>query len=86
MTRGRIMIYPNNRCYWQYGDKPVLLLGGSDEDNLFNHPDLWVNLDKLCQIGGNYVRMTLSSRDKGNVWPYARNEGTYDLARLKPAI
>jgi hypothetical protein len=31
--------YPRNPSYWQYKGRSVLLLGGSREDNLFNHPD-----------------------------------------------
>ena len=79
MDEDRIRIWPKTRTHWQYKNKPVLLLGGSDEDNLFNHPNLWANLDALRQIGGNYVRMTLSSRDPGNVWPYEKVAGKYDL-------
>ncbi|MFQ6048189.1 MAG: hypothetical protein ACE5K7_02370, partial [Phycisphaerae bacterium] len=82
MDQDRIRVWPENPWYWQYKGKPILLLGGSDEDNLFNHPQLWSNLDRLRQIGGNYVRMTLSSRDPGNVWPYEQVEGKYDLARF----
>lgn len=84
MDKDRIQICPENRWYWQYKGQPLLLLGGSDEDNLFNHPNLWFNLDKLQQIGGNYVRMTLSSRDQHNVWPYQLIDGKYDLTRFNP--
>jgi hypothetical protein len=35
----RIQPYAKNPTYWQYLGKPVMLLGGSDEDNLFNHPN-----------------------------------------------
>ena len=31
----RIKAYSKNQYYWQYKGKPVLLLGGSDDDNLF---------------------------------------------------
>lgn len=52
-----IQPYENNRFYWQYDGEPVLLIGGSREDNLFNHPeDLEVHLDKIAKAGGNYVR------------------------------
>jgi len=80
----RIKVYAGNPWYWQYKGRPVLLLGGSDEDNLFNHPHLWSNLDVLREIGGNYVRMTLSSRDPGNVWPYLKVDGLYDLEQFNP--
>lgn len=78
-------IYEQNHFYWEYKGKPILLLGGSDEDNLFNHPDLMRdNLNKLRDCGGNYIRCTLSSRDEGNVWPYEKVDGFYDLNRFNP--
>jgi len=33
--------WDGNPFYWARRGRPVLLLGGSDEDNLFNHPHLW---------------------------------------------
>jgi len=77
----RIGIYPKNRSYWQYGGKPVLLLGGSVEDNLYQIPDLKEHLDLLKSVGGNYVRNTMSCRDEGNVWPFGKANGKYDLER-----
>lgn len=72
--------------YWEYKGKPILLLGGSKEDNLFQIPDLEQHLDLLVASGGNYVRNTLSSRDPGNVWPFAKtNDGLYDLTKFEPA-
>ncbi|MFO8006259.1 MAG: hypothetical protein R6V05_00830 [Candidatus Brocadiia bacterium] len=77
----RIRPYEENPFYWQYRDEPVLLLGGSVEDNLFQIPELEQHLDLLASVGGNYVRCTMSNRDEGNVWPHARDEdsGLYDL-------
>jgi hypothetical protein len=82
-----IRVYRDNPCYWEYRGGPMLLLGGSDEDNLFNHPALATKtMDTLAGIGGNYLRCTLSSRDDGNLWPYIRlNEGQYDLTQFDPA-
>ena len=78
-----ITIYQKNPHYFAYKGEPVLLLGGSDEDNLFNNPDLMIrNLETLEQIGGNYIRCTMSSRDVSNVWAFERNnDGTYDLEK-----
>ena len=78
----RIQPYEQNPAYWQYRGRPVLLLGGSVEDNLFQVPDLETQLDLLREAGGNYVRCTMSSRDEGNVWPFEHDEagGLYDLA------
>jgi len=83
---GRIAVSEKNSRYWQYRGETLLLLGGSDEDNLFNNPAMMAeNLDILKDIGGNYIRSTLSCRDEGNVWPYAKNsDGLYDLERFNP--
>jgi hypothetical protein len=77
----RIRPYSANPFYWELGGEPVLLLGGSREDNLFQIPDLEAHLDLLASVGGNYVRCTMSSRDEGDVWPFERDPGTglYDL-------
>ena len=79
----RIQPYAENPRYWQYKGKPVLLLGGSDDDNLFQWTGkrLTDQLDLLKSVGGNYVRNTMSSRDEGNVWPFARKGRKYDLGR-----
>jgi hypothetical protein len=77
--RKRIDSYEKNASYWKYGGEPVLLLGGSVEDNLFQIPDIGSQLDLLKSVGGNYVRNTMSSRDEGNVWPFKRVNGQYDL-------
>lgn len=71
-----------NPSYWQYDGRPVVLLGGSKEDNLFQEPDLEPHLKLLADVGGNYVRNTMSARDAGNVQPFARlADGRYDLNR-----
>ena len=79
----QIRPYPANPFYWQLHGKPVLLLGGSREDNLFQIPDIEAHLDLLASVGGNYVRCTMSSRDEGDVWPFERDPdtGLYDLNR-----
>ncbi len=87
----RIQPWTEDPFYWQYKGRPVLLLGGSDQDNLFNHPDLppdglEAQLDLLASVGGNCVRNTMSSRDAGNVFPFARrDDGHYDLDRWNDA-
>ena len=30
----RIDIYKFNPAYWQYGDRPILLIGGTDDDKI----------------------------------------------------
>jgi len=79
MNDNRIQIYKDNPRYWQYKGKPVLLLGGSVEDNLFQIPDIEAHLDLLRSVGGNYVRCTMSCRDEGDVWPFAKVGEFYDL-------
>ena len=76
-----ITIYSENPFYWEYNGEPILLVGGSREDNLFNHPDgLEEHLELLMENGGNYIRNTMSSRNPGNPWAFKQLEnGLYDL-------
>ncbi len=77
-----IQPYAANPYYWQYRGQPVLLLGGSDDDNLFQLPDLRKHLGAMQSAGGNYIRNTMSDRpDRGfEVYAYAqRGDGKYDL-------
>ena len=83
----RIDIYSENPAYWMYGGKPVLLIGGSDDDNLFQHPQLKQQLDLLKSVGGNYIRNTMSSRnDQGwEVQAFKQlPDGKYDLDQWNP--
>lgn len=79
-----ILPWKENPYYWSIDDKPVLLLGGSDDDNLFQWPRdrLLDQLDRLKAAGGNLIRNTMSDRkDQGfEVYPFQREEnGLYDL-------
>lgn len=79
---GAIQPWSENPWYWQYGGKPVLLVGGSKDDNLFQIPDLEEHLDEMVAVGANYIRNTMSDRpDKGfEVYPFKRlASGKYDL-------
>jgi hypothetical protein len=80
----RIDIDARSPWYWNYKGETTLLLGGSWQDNLFNHPvDLEAHLDVLVSVGGNYVRNTMSHRNEGNVFAYAKDEqGRFDLDRF----
>ena len=80
-TSDRIQPYLHNPFYWQYKGMPILPLGGSVEDNLFQIAGVEAHLDLLHRVGGNYVRCTMSSRDEGDVWPFERDAvtGLYDL-------
>jgi len=77
----RIEIYSENPAYWQYAGEPILLLGGSKDDNLFQIPALKEHLDLLKSVGGNYVRNTMSTRDQGNVCPFRKVNGKYDMEK-----
>ncbi len=79
---GPIQPWSENPWYWQYHGKPVLLVGGSKDDNLFQIPDLEEHLDEMVAVGANYIRNTMSDRnDKGfEVYPFKRlPNGKYDL-------
>ncbi|NLF30278.1 MAG: hypothetical protein GX591_05235 [Planctomycetes bacterium] len=79
---GRIRPYEANPRYWQYRGQPILLLGASDDDNLFQMPDLEAHLDAMKAAGANYIRNTMSDRpDLGyEIHAFAqRPDGRYDL-------
>ncbi len=73
-----------NPMYWQYNGKPVFLFGGSSNDNLFQNEDLVKELDLIKLLGGNFVRGNMSWRDEGNVKPYLKVNGLYDLNKPNP--
>lgn len=80
----RIQPWQENPRYWQYKGEPVLLLGASDDDNLFQWPaeKLIPHLDEIAETGGNYLRNTMSDRDEGNLKAFAKTEdGKYDLTK-----
>lgn len=79
-----LSVWDENAWYWSYHGQPVLLLGGSDDDNLFQWPQdkLIPQLDRMAAAGGNVIRNTMSDRrDKGfEVYPFKQLEsGKYDL-------
>lgn len=80
----RLRPWAENPSYWQYKGQPVLLLGGTDDDNLFQWLDepLRAQLDLLAETGGNYVRNTMSDRvNRGHeIYPFEElSSGKYDL-------
>ena len=79
---GSIRPYSKNPWYWEYKGEPVILRGGSDDDNLWQWTAkrLTDQLDLLQSLGGNYLRNTMSDRTEGNVFAHAKNNiGMYDL-------
>ncbi len=79
-----IRVYTENPMYWQYNGEPVLLLGGTVQDNIFQIENLEEHLDLLASVGGNYVRSTMSARDAGNAKPFMMRDGLYDLDEPNP--
>jgi hypothetical protein len=80
----RIQPYEKNKCYWQYQGQPVLLLGGSQDDSLFQIPNLKQHLNEIQAAGGNYIRNTMSDRPDHDFEVYAFRRlpnGKYDLEK-----
>lgn len=74
--------YSANPWYWEYEGSPVVLIGGSDDDNLFQWTGkkLTDQLDLLSSLGGNYLRNTMSDRDEGDIYAFQEvREDVYDL-------
>lgn len=85
-TASAIEPWAENPWYWSQNGLPVLLLGGSDDDNLFQWPEeeLIAQLDRIAAAGGNVVRNTMSDRkDAGfEVYPFLQLEsGKFDLTK-----
>ncbi len=81
---GRIRPYEANPRYWQYKGRPILLLGGSKDDNLFQIPDLKEHLDEMVSVGANTIRNTMSDRPDFGFEVRAfhqRPDGKFDLDR-----
>lgn len=69
-----------NPHYWQYKQKPILLLGGSDTDHIFLFEDLKKHLDDIASVGANYVRCTMSQREGLDLKPHKRlPNGKFDI-------
>jgi hypothetical protein len=80
--------YSANPYYWQYKGKPILLIGASDKDNLWQWtgPQLTDHLDLMRSVGGNYVRNTMSDRNEGDIFAAKRlDDGRYDLEQWNDA-
>jgi len=89
----RIQPYTENLSYWQYQGEPLLLIGGTHDDNPFNAPTndpmdgnerLDEHLDLLASAGGNYLRNTMGHRDLFNVFPYLREPDLFHDAMGDP--
>jgi hypothetical protein len=68
--------YTDNLFYWEYNDKPILLIGATNHHDMFNRPTgIYEELYQLHSIGGNYIRNVMSHRHPGNEYPYIIPEG-----------
>ena len=79
---GPIQPYRNNPWYWEYRGEPIMLVGASDRDNLWQWTgDVLIDhLNLIQSVGGNYVRNTMSDRDEGDTFaPKEVGDGLYDL-------
>ncbi len=81
--------WKENPWYWSHHGQPVLLLGGSDDDNLFQWPKarLIPQLERIARAGGNVIRNTMSDRRDGGfeVYPFLQlDNGKYDLSQWNP--
>ncbi|MFC1717642.1 hypothetical protein ACFL6S_28530 [Candidatus Poribacteria bacterium] len=75
----RIQPYKANPTYWQYKGEPVLLIGGSKTDHIFLLEDLKDHLDEMKEVGGNYVRNTMSQREGKELKPHKLlDNGNFD--------
>ena len=83
----RIQPWKDNPRYWQYKGKPVLLLGATGNDNLFQNVYIESHLDSLKTAGGNVIRNTMSDRDPGDERAFLKTaEGRYDLEKWNDLI
>jgi hypothetical protein len=83
-TDQRIKPWTENPRFWQFKGEPLMLLGASSDDNLFQWPAAMLvpHLDSMQSVGANYVRNTMSDRvDAGfELYPFHRSgNGKYDL-------
>ncbi len=79
-----VHILSQNPWYWQYQGEPIVLRGGSDDDNPYQWTgkQLTDQLDLLVSVGGNYIRNTMSDRDKGNIYAFKKvKNDKYDLTK-----
>ena len=92
-VKDRITIDKENPWYWNYDGERTLLIGGTHTDSLFQWAGsgLGEHLDRLVDVGGNYVRNTMSDRSSdeqggdgkkaASVYAFAEVEpDTYDLS------
>ena len=89
LSYGAIRKYSKNPSYLEYQGSPILLIGGTDDENVYQWPssEKKAQLDTLAACGGNYDRCTMSCRDAGNAAPFKKlANGKYDLEQWDPCF
>ncbi len=77
--------YKENPRYWEYKGNPLLLLGASNNDNLFQSSDMKAQIIKMKTVGGNFIRNSMSFRDSGDVVPFGiTTDSLFDLNQWNP--
>ena len=83
--RGKIQPSTEHPGYWQWEDgETVLLLGGADNDNLFQAHNYEQQLNAIQEIGGNFVRCELHNRYDSDL-PALRLDSVSGAYRLNDA-
>ncbi len=77
----RIQPYSKNPSFWQYKNEPLLLVGGSSIDNLFQS-NARHELDLIASAGGNYVQNTMNSLGEGDERPFWRSGERFNLEKF----
>ena len=94
ILRSPVQPYRENSFYWEYNGEPVVLIGGTWQDNPFQWADghdddiLTEQLDLLESVGGNYLRNVINCRqrafpelsDEGMASPFNEADGLFDLS------
>ncbi len=81
-AEGPVRPWAEDPRFWEFRGEPVMLLGASKDDSLFQIPDLEEHLEAMQAVGANYIRNTMSDRPDHDfeVYPYRKlDNGKYDL-------
>ena len=80
--------YSDNNYYWELNGNPVVLLGGSWQDNpwqwagSYNKSILIDQLDTMVNVGANYIRNTMSQRNVA----YSGSPEYWDVGMAYPFV
>lgn len=94
VVRSPVQPFRENPFYWEHNGQPMVLIGGTWQDNPFQWADghddniLTEQLDLLQSVGGNYLRNVINCRqrafpelsDEGMASPFTEAGGLFDLS------